>query len=48
MMAINHLSYGTALQNTNLIPLKLISLALGLCILVLTKQIAGYVVLQMK
>jgi len=41
-MAINHLSYDTALQNTKLIPLKLISLFLSVCILVLTKQMAGY------
>jgi len=36
-MAINHLYYGTALQNTKLIPLKLIFLVLGVCISVLPK-----------
>lgn len=46
-MAINHLSYGTALQNTKLIPLKLISLVLGVCISGLTKQMAQYTFLQL-
>ena len=46
-MAINHLSYGTALQNTKIIPLKLISLVLGVCISVLIKKMAGYTVLQL-